>query len=518
MEAWDEGPFLVSAAPGAGKTRPAIEAARRLLATGEARRVVVVCPTTPLTRQWAEAAGRLGLQLLPDSDRLVPPPGFDGIAVTYARAASLAAAYERDCTPATLVIADEVHHLGDDLAWGDAFLRAFRGARRWLLLSGTPFRSDQAAIPGVRYDGSGTAEPDHAYSYAQAIKDGVCRPVAFVAYDGTLRWQSGDDVVESSFQEEIGHRQASRRYRTAISTDLADGLPRILRDANERLMGLRAAEHRDAGGLVVAADSDHARQVARTLKELTGRSPAIVLHAEHRAHERLRDFTRGRDPWIVAVNMVSEGVDIPRLRVGVYATVAKTPLIFRQIVGRFVRTIPGRPAELSWLYLPGDPVLRRLAGEVEEELRHVLHRPEDDGLGLLDEPGERRETEPTEAEAFVPVSAEVAAQMTLFAGGPQPPTPVRPRPVAVPPAAQAPEPEIAAVAGEATFEKRERLRARRHALVGELRRQTGRTPREINAWLNRAAGVTSVGQASLEQLDHSIELLLAELTKRGRRR
>jgi superfamily II DNA or RNA helicase len=516
MESWQDGPFLVSAAPGAGKTRPAIEAARRLLAAGEARRVVVVCPTTPLTRQWAEAAGRLGLQLLPDADRLVPPPGFHGIAVTYARAASLAAAYERDCTPATLVIADEVHHLGDELAWGDGFLRAFRGARRWLLLSGTPFRSDQAAIPGVRYDGSGTAEPDHAYSYAQAIRDGICRPVAFVAYDGTLRWQSGEDVIESSFGEEIGHRESSRRYRTAISTDLADGLPRILRDANERLMGLRAGEHRDAGGLVIAADSDHARQVARTLKELTGRAPAIVLHAEHRAHERLREFTRGRDPWIVAVNMVSEGVDIPRLRVGVYATVAKTPLIFRQIVGRFVRTIPGRPPEMSWLYLPGDPLLRRLAGEVEEELRHVLHRREDDGLGLLDEPVERRDTERTDAESFVPVSAEVAAQMTLFAGSPDLPAPAAPRPK--PAAVPAPEPEIAAVAGEAVFEKRERLRARRHALVGELRRQTGRTPREINAWVNKAAGVSSVGQASVEQLDRSIELLLEELSKRGRRR
>ena len=84
----------------------------------------------------------------------------------------------------------------------------------------------------------------------------------------------------------------------------------------------------------------------------------VVLHTEARAAQKLAAFRDSHEPWIVAVNMVSEGVDIPRLRVGVYATAAKTPMIFRQIVGRFVRTIPGRLPEPSWVYLPADPVLR----------------------------------------------------------------------------------------------------------------------------------------------------------------
>ena len=90
-----------------------------------------------------------------------------------------------------------------------------------------------------------------------------------------------------------------------------------------------------------------------------------MLHQEPRAAAKLAAFTHSRDPWIVAVNMVSEGVDIPRLRVGVYATAAKTPLVFRQIVGRFVRTMPGRPLEPSWLYIPADPILRDHAATVE---------------------------------------------------------------------------------------------------------------------------------------------------------
>ena len=372
MAPWRAGPFLISAAPGAGKTRPALEHARRELAAGTVRAVVVACPTAPLTRQWARAADELGIDLAPDADSPRPPRGFHGVSVTYARIAKAPGRWARALPRGTLVIADEAHHLGEDLAWGEAFAAALRAAPRWLLLSGTPFRSDATPIPGVRYDTAGLAEPDVSYSYAQAVSDGVCRPVCFVAYDGTLSWRSGGEVIESSFETVLSSREASRRYRTAISTELPDGLRRILGEADAKLRAIRAGGHRDAGGLAIAADSEHARRIAKLLREVTGRSPLVVLHAEPRAAAKLAAFTHSMDPWIVAVNMVSEGVDIPRLRVGVYSTAAKTPLVFRQIVGRFVRTLPGRPLEPSWLYIPADPVLRDHASTIEQELRRAL--------------------------------------------------------------------------------------------------------------------------------------------------
>ncbi len=384
MDRWDRGPFLLSAAPGAGKTRPALELARRQLSSGAARSVVVACPTGPLTRQWARAASRLGLELAPDASSPRPPRGFDGVAVTYARIAKAPGQWQRAASARMLVIADEAHHLGEELAWGESFTRALRGCERWLLLSGTPFRSDATPIPGVRYDPNGLAEPDSSYSYADAVVDGICRPVCFVAYDGTLSWRSGEDVIESSFETVLPVREASRRYRTAISTELPDGLPRILREADGKLRALRRDGHQDAGGLVIAADSSHARRIAALLREATGRRPLVVLHTEPRAAEKLAAFTNARDPWLVAVNMVSEGVDIPRLRVGVYATAAKTPLVFRQIVGRFVRTIPNRPPEPSWLYIPADPVLRDHAAAVQRELRHALRPAESDDAGEFD--------------------------------------------------------------------------------------------------------------------------------------
>jgi superfamily II DNA or RNA helicase len=520
MSSWERGPFLISAAPGAGKTRPALEFARRELAAKRATSVVVACPTVPLTRQWARAAHELGLDLAPDADSPRPPQGFQGVAVTYARIAKSPRNWSRPTRAAsngTLVIADEAHHLGEELAWGEGFATAFGAVPRWLLLSGTPFRSDETPIPGVSYDSDGVAEPDIAYSYADAVKDGICRPVCFVTYDGTLSWRSGDDVIESSFETVLSSREASRRYRTAISTELPDGLPRILKEADEKLRQLRSGGHSDAGGLVVAADSSHARRIAAQLREVTGRVPIVVLHTEPRAAAKLTEFTHSRDPWLVAVNMVSEGVDIPRLRVGVYATAAKTPLVFRQIVGRFVRTISGRAPEASWLYVPADRVLRDHAATVEQELRRVLRTKEDLGEPEFDRP-DRLLTERTGALEFVPLSADVAPQMTLF-GSPPPTASAGPiaRGYAPIPLSEYDEPEAEPVDATPAFERRAVLRAERHRLVSEVRRRDGSSHRDTNAWLNRKLGISKVQDATLEQLERSVELLVGKLSARSRR-
>src|SRR5579875_1112306 len=78
-------PILISAAPGAGKTRPALEFARAQLLAGRIGALIVACPTAPLTRQWAHAAHELGIDPAPDCDSPRPPAGFHGVSVTYAR-------------------------------------------------------------------------------------------------------------------------------------------------------------------------------------------------------------------------------------------------------------------------------------------------------------------------------------------------------------------------------------------------------------------------------------------------
>jgi superfamily II DNA or RNA helicase len=509
MDSWSDGSFLISAAPGAGKTRPALEFARRELQRRAVDGVVIACPTAPLTRQWARAAHQLGLELLPDADSPRPPSGFHGVVVTYARIASSPRQWAAGTRERTLVIADEAHHLGEDLAWGESFSAVFAQASRWLLLSGTPFRSDATPIPGVEYDANGLAEPHVSYTYADAVRDRVCRPVVFVTYDGTLSWRSGDDVIESSFDDVLTSREASRRYRTAISTELPDGLPRILGEAHARLQSLRGGGHPDAGGLVIAADSEHARKVAAQLRAVAGHPPVVVLHQDAKAAQKLAAFTNSGEPWLVAVNMVSEGVDIPRLRVGVYATAAKTPLIFRQIVGRFVRTIAGRDPEPSWLYIPADTILRDHAANVETELRYIVRQGSDEDLGELDEV-ERVKSEKGEVLDFEPLSADVAPQMSLF--GPafddSVPTVTRRTVPLPPPPVLLPEPAAAPADSELpAFERRAQLRVKRHRLVADLARDLRSSHKEVNAQVNRTLGIDAVDKATIEQLERSIAWL-----------
>jgi superfamily II DNA or RNA helicase len=280
---------------------------------------------------------------------------------------------------------------------------------------------------------------------------------------------------------------------------------------------VRSAGHRDAAGLAVAADASHARQLAKLLHEVTGRAPVVVLHTDADAARKLADFRASREPWIVAVNMVSEGVDVPRLRVGVYASAAKTALIFRQIVGRFVRTSPHMPAEPSWLYLPAEQTLRGHASEIESELRHALRdvEPRED----LEQPPERRQSEQSPSAEFVPLSAEFAAQMTLF-GAPQraPSSPPAEAPsLALESAANTSLPPPLEPVVTPVFVRRADLRRERTHLVAELHRRDGRSHREINSWVNRVVGLERVEQASIEQLERSIETLVKELTRTSRR-
>ena len=243
-----------------------------------------------------------------------------------------------------------------------------------------------------------------------------------------------------------------------------------------------------------------------------------MLHAEAGAHEKLAAFTASRDEWIVAVNMVSEGVDIPRLRVGVYASAAKTPLMFRQVVGRFVRTIAGRPPDMSWLYLPADPVLRRHAADVEGELRHVLRRKDAGDEELFEERDERRETERSDAVEFVALSADVSptSQMSLF-GGPAVVAPVAPAwsfsplPEFTPAVPDAPDPQP--TSRLSAFERRNILP--KSATAWSPTSAAATAPhREINAWLNQAVGVARVEDATIEQLERSVGLLLDALAGR----
>jgi superfamily II DNA or RNA helicase len=370
--------FLTVATPGAGKTTYALRLAADLLDRRVVERIVVVAPTEHLKTQWAEAAAAIGISLDPEFSgaRGVTSSDHLGIAVTYAGVAASSLLHRRRVEDRkTLVILDEVHHAGDSLSWGESVREAFEPATRRLALTGTPFRSDINPIPFVSYvpgpDGIGRSAADHVYGYADALRDHVVRPVMFLAYSGRMRWRTrAGDEVSAVLGDDQAKDVTQQAWRTALDPQ-GEWIPQVLRAANRRLTEVRKHVP-DAGGLVIASDQTKARAYAKQLEAITGRKPTVVLSDDPKAGSKISAFSASNDRWMVAVRMVSEGVDVPRLMVGVYATSTSTPLFFAQAVGRFVRA--RRRGETASIFLPSVPLLLRLAGELEEERDHVLGR------------------------------------------------------------------------------------------------------------------------------------------------
>jgi superfamily II DNA or RNA helicase len=509
--------FLASATPAAGKTTFGLHIAHQMLSAKFVSRVVVAGPTTHICRQWAADAARYGIDLEPNRPNSDGPESgdFHGVAVTYQTIASGPDTHRQAAgRRPTLLIADEPHHMGDLAAWGVQTRKAFDGARFRLLLSGTPFRSDNSAIPWVNYDEDGLSRADYTYGYPQALVDRVCRPITFLPYDGEMEWLSDGRLRSADFDLVLPAVEAARRLRTALSPE-GEWMGEVLRDGEARLSEVRADGHTDAGGLVIASDQDHARAIAERLGSISGERPELVMSDEPDASRRIADFASSNQRWLVSVLMVSEGVDIPRLRVGVYATAARTELFFRQVVGRFIRTTPGPGRQMSYLLMPADSRLKALAHEIEMERRHALDLSPD----AEEEEIEFDEPEPERGEpggGFAALSSDgaeldeaIMSATTLQLFPTDDPKPIAKKAAAFAAPEAAPtnvEPER-----ESAYATRERLRGERKRLVGDVARRTGKSHREVQARINRATRARSVTSATNDQLERGNEMLRREL-------
>ena len=535
--------FTAVATPGAGKTTFALRIAAELLADGTVEAVTVVCPTEHLKSQWAAAAARVGIQLdhaFRNAD-VHSSRDFHGAALTYAQVGMAPAVHRRrTMTRRTFVVLDEIHHAGDSRTWGDGVKAAFEPAERRLMLTGTPFRSDDNPIPFVTYergeDGLQRSRADSAYGYADALRDGVVRPVLFMAYSGETRWRtSAGDELAARLGEPMTKDLIAQAWRTALD-HRGDWMPQVLRAADARLSRLREHGMTDAGGLVIASDQQTARAYAKLLHDVTGEPAAVVLSDDDGASARIAEFGASQQRWMVAVRMVSEGVDLPRLAVGVYATSASTPLYFAQAIGRFVRA--RREGETATVFLPSVPHLLGLASEMEVQRDHVLGAPKDkDGLDdALLERAQRAEDAAGELEKrFEALSATAELDQVIYDGasfgtGARTGTPEEEEYLGLPGllthdqvallltkrqadqlAAQkrqkAAEPvpvQRVDAAPMSAGERRNSLRRRLNTLVAAHHHRTNLPHGKIHAELRRLCGGPPSAQATIEQLEERI--------------
>ena len=521
--------FLVEATPGAGKTRYAIAVAQRLLAAGRIDQIVIAVPTSRLEEQWAEEFARHGVSINPTWHAADGRLASDehGCAATYAEIAKSSQNFRRLCSVRrTLVILDEVHHCGGDRSWGSGTKDAFERAEVKLLLSGTPFRSDNDEIPFVNYvDGVGV--PDHRYGYRRALADGVVRAVFFPRRGGKMEWTSHQGERQAAtFDDELGNREAAYRLRTAISPS-GEWLPSVLKDADSQLTELREFDS-TAAGIVFCEDSITARSISDMLTRM-GRSPVLAIQEEAEADDRIKQFKDSTDSWIVTIRKVSEGVDIPRLRVGVYATPWVTELFFRQVVGRLVRVRPGEEDQTGYLFIPDDHRLRAMAEQIKVVRDHVLDAQADEltGHDVTNDPGEGGEL----FSKFAPISAVATDQGMIVDDDTVSPEEIAeaervkkldPATAVMPTALvarllrnagggpAAPAAEGAATAAEpAPYERKDSLRKTNNTIAARIAKAHGVDHKVVNGTLNRAAGLPvsrGTKRASEPELERRLKL------------
>lgn len=412
---------LVYACPGSGKTfgglLMALDLIKRIKRT---KHLIVMTPNLAIKSQWIDRARLMGLELLPIKNacelrQSQLPFGVHGYIMNYQQAIHVKRSLRIFCeTHEPIVVLDEVHHTAgsekdkEGNAWGVAIEYACSPASFKICTTGTPFRQGSNPIAFVTYNEKGEATATVRYPYEQAMRDGVCRPINFEFYDGVISWETkSGNIIKADFQKELTKKLSRERLEAAISTD--GRFPfRMLHAAHEKLKEIRANPGVDANaaGLVVAMSTKHADAIADVLEAISGEHPIVVHNKIDDAQDKIEAFRNSNNPWIVGINMLSEGVDIPRLRVGVYATRITAPLYFHQFCGRFTRVqapLPEGRRERSFVFLPEDDDLESIAIEIDKEKYHALGEEERVrfGSGGQRECGSRREISVEDSDAKV---------------------------------------------------------------------------------------------------------------------
>lgn len=386
--------FIINAAPGAGKTIAACTIAQELIVRGEIDRVVVIAPRAEVVNQWSadfqRVTGRF-MSKVTGSDGDIDALGID-VCSTWSAVQGLQDGFQAICKSSrTLVICDEHHHAAVEAAWGSSVDSAFAQAKHVLILTGTPIRSDGEQSVWLAYDDAGAINhPEggtYTLTYGEAVDLGYCRPATFQKHEGlfTVDLDDGETVEISSkkpadLTKELkrvpGLQSALDFYRLACTPQYeSDGVTPLLTGyqatmlewGSKKLDDLRLRMP-EAGGLVIAPSIEMAEYMAKLIETIEGEAPIIVHSQMNNPDARIKAFRNTNKRWVVSVAMISEGVDIKRLRVLVHLPNALTELAFRQAIGRVVRTQGPDDDTRAYIVMPCTEIFEAYARRIENEM------------------------------------------------------------------------------------------------------------------------------------------------------
>jgi superfamily II DNA or RNA helicase len=377
-------PFVLEACPGAGKTIAVKSLIQRLKNDRLIGGAIVVVPNRAVGFQWTGSYAGIHLGMVTSRQRRKASDYF-GLVLTYQMLAEEPSvwlreinSWERQTGLPIAVIFDEAHHLGDQLSWGDA-ARTLAGNYPLILLTGTLWRSAGDRIPFVSYGTDGLAISHVSYRMSDALLDGgVLRRPVLIGIDGEARVvdRATMEIADLELSCDLDDTVISPALQSAIATD-SDVLRVMLDRANNACDAHRAAsKYGDNAILVVADDVAATERLQRLIKDKYG-DHALIVHSNlDDPQQALANARDSKAKWILAVKMISEGVDIKRISTVVYASTTQTKLFFLQVVGRAVRLREGEQVDAVIVY-PAISLFNAYAAEIEDMVPEGL-KPEID--------------------------------------------------------------------------------------------------------------------------------------------
>ena len=402
--------FLLHACVGSGKTFASAYAISQILSTSSNlisadfefpnnnsqietnSNVMIYCvaPQAEVKKSFSDEFQKFGYNLIHDKSEAAIYNNSRGMATTYQ---SVCHNYEsfkaviqqhKIRKEKSIVILDEIHHLGNNTSWGEAIKDAFSDADFILMLTGTPFRHDKATIPFAKYLETGidkkiALKVDYSYNLAKGIENKIVCPISFRGSNAVIK----DISCSDSYQNEY----ISTEDLNIVTRGDSDFTISLLNDANEQLENIRNyCNMPNAGALVLAKDITECEKIYEYLKTKYGEKDVEIIVSkrsqdgndnsdDNDSINKITDFKRSNKKWLVSVKMISEGINIPRLRVCVYLSDVKTRLFFEQVVGRIVRARMDKKLgviDMAYFFYPKHEELYKHATEISDEFEHIL--------------------------------------------------------------------------------------------------------------------------------------------------
>ena len=391
--------FLINAAPGTGKTICASVIAKELFDKDQINRVIVIAPRKEVVNQWRSEfkiiTKRSMLKVTGKSEDL----GLD-ICATWNSVQSSLKLFNKICKKdKVLVICDEHHHAAINAVWGASAENAFENSKYVIVLTGTPIRTDGNKPVWFSYTERGDRlehDPNGTFivDYGEAVDLKYCRPIFFHRHEGKFSVQLKDnkETINVSGKNGVKINSSSRPkklisslqksldfYTLARSPQYkADGRTPDLNSYQASMLEWGVAKLDElkyrlpnAGGLVIAPNIPVAEHMASILEILTKQKPILVHSKKPNSDDLIEAYRNSKKDWIVSVAMVSEGVDIKRLRLLVYLPNSLTELFFRQAMGRVVRSLGDEDDSRAYVVMPAFKTFENYARRVESEMKPV---------------------------------------------------------------------------------------------------------------------------------------------------